>query len=78
MNRGGGAQQGRPFLQYLGPASGGRESGYQTASYQRVTQAMAKKAIVNAYNIGVTYLRVSATGYFPNAFSHPWNNDLKL
>jgi hypothetical protein len=66
------------FLQYLGHASGGRESGYQTASYQRVTQAMAKKAIVDAHNIGVTYLRVSATGYFPTTFSHPWNSDLRL
>jgi hypothetical protein len=66
------------FLQYLGHASGGRESGYQVGSYQRVTQAMAKKAIVDAHNVGVTYLRVSATGYHPVAFRPPWNSDLRL
>ena len=66
------------FPQYLGHASGGRNSGYQVESYQRVTQAMAKKAIVDAHNIGVTYLRVSATGYYPIAFDQPWRSDLKL
>jgi hypothetical protein len=30
---------------------------------------MAEKAIVDARNIGVTYLRVSATGYYPDAYS---------
>jgi hypothetical protein len=66
------------FLQYLGHASGGRNSGYQVESYQKVTQAMAKKAIVDAHNIGVTTLRVSATGYYPIAFDQPWSSDLEL
>jgi hypothetical protein len=66
------------FLQYLGHASGGRNKGYQVESYQRVTQAMAKKAIVDAHNIGVTYLRVSATGYYPIAFDQTWRSDLQL
>lgn len=37
------------FLQYLGSTSRGRDSvKYPKASYQQVTQAMAKKAIVEA------------------------------
>jgi hypothetical protein len=66
------------FLQYLGHASGGRESGYQVERYQRVTQAMARKAIVDAHDIGVTYLRVSVTGYYPIEFDQPWRSDLSL
>jgi len=66
------------FLQYQGRTSGGRESGYQINSYQKVTQAMAKKAIVDAHYIGVSYLRVSATGFHPVTYGKPWDSDLQL
>jgi hypothetical protein len=66
------------FLQYLGHASGGRESGYRQAQYRRVTRAMAEKAIVDAQDIGVTYLRVSATGYYPDTFRKSQPSDLSL
>jgi hypothetical protein len=66
------------FLQYLGRASGGRESGYQIDSYRKVTRVMAEKAIVDAHNSGVTYLRVSATGYYPVTYGRPWSSDLQL
>lgn len=49
------------FLQYLGLASGGDGSN----QYRTVTQAMAQKAIADAANSGVPYLRISATGYWP-------------
>jgi hypothetical protein len=52
------------FLQYLGQASGGDGS----PAYRAVTRAMAKKAIGDAKNIGVSYLRVSVMGYFPIAY----------
>jgi hypothetical protein len=66
------------FLQYLGHASGGWGSGYRQAQYQRVTRAMGEKAIVDAQDIGVTYLRVSATGYHPATFRRSQPSDLGL
>jgi len=58
--------------QYTGLASGGDGS----ARYRRVTQAMGKKAIADARDAGVTYLRVSATGFAPSAYSRPGDLDL--
>ena len=60
------------FKQYLGTASGG-DGGM---SYRRVTQGMAKKAIADAHDIGVLYLRISATGYAPSAYGEPGDLDL--
>ena len=59
-------------LQYLGRASGGNG----TTRFQKVTQAMARKSIVDARNIDVTLFRVSATGFDPVAFGHPGDLDL--
>jgi hypothetical protein len=60
------------FLQYLGQASGGDGS----PPYREVTRAMAKKALWDARNVGVSYLRVSVMGYFPVAYSQKGNLDL--
>jgi hypothetical protein len=46
------------FAQYTGTASGG-DGG---PAYRRVTRAMAKKAIADAADIGVRYMRVSMSG----------------
>ncbi|HNA85755.1 MAG TPA: Ig-like domain-containing protein [Nitrospira sp.] len=46
------------FAQYTGTASGGDGS----PAYLRVTRAMAKKAIADAADIGVRYMRVSLSG----------------
>ena len=59
-------------LQYLGRASGGNG----TTRFQKVTQAMARKSIVDARNIDVTLFRVSATGFDPVAFGQPGDLDL--
>lgn len=58
--------------QYMGKASGGDG----TERYRRVTQAMGRKAIADAHDAGVTYLRISATGFAPSAFGHPGDMDL--
>lgn len=58
--------------QYLGTASGGDGS----EPYRRVTVAMARKAIRDAADIGVTYFRVAATGFSPNAPGQPGDLDL--
>ena len=60
------------FTQYQGVASGG-DGG---PSYQRVTQAMGKKAIADAHDIGVPFLRISATGYAPSVYGKPGDLDL--
>jgi hypothetical protein len=60
--------------QYLGTASGGNGS----AAYQRVTQAMAKKAIADAHDIGVPFMRVAAAGFAPSAYGQPGQLDLWL
>ena len=60
------------FAQYQGVASGG-DGGPR---YQRVTQAMGKKAIADAHDIGVSFLRISATGYAPSVYGKP--GDLEL
>lgn len=60
------------FLQYLGLASGG-DGG---PAFQRVTTAMARKAMADARDTGVRYLRVSATGYAPSAYGRPGDLDL--
>jgi hypothetical protein len=60
------------FLQYLGTASGGDGS----LAYRKVTQAKAKKAIIDAKNIGVTYFRISVTGYGPDVHNSPGDLDL--
>jgi len=58
--------------QYTGLASGGDGS----ARYRRITQAMGRKAIADARDAGVTYLRVSASGFAPSAYSRPGDLDL--
>jgi len=58
--------------QYLGRAGGG----FTSPAYQRVSQAMAKKAIIDAKNIGVTYFRVPVTGYNPSGYDIPGDLDL--
>lgn len=62
------------FKQYLGVASGGDGS----AAYQRVTQGMAKKAIADARDIGVSFFRISATGYAPSVYDKSGDLDLWL
>jgi hypothetical protein len=62
------------FQQYLGRASGGDG----TLKYQRMTQAMARKAMADAADIGATYFRVSATGYAPSAYGKQGDLDLWL
>lgn len=58
--------------QYTGLASGGDGS----VRYRRVTKAMGRKAIADARDAGVTYLRVSATGYAPSVYGRPGDLDL--
>jgi len=53
--------------QYLGRASGGDGSDH----YRKVTRAMGQKAIVDARDANVSYLRISATGFAPSAFNRP-------
>ena len=53
--------------QYTGLASGGDGS----TRYRKVTQAMGRKAIADARDAGVTYLRVAATGFAPSAYNRP-------
>ena len=60
------------FKQYLGTASGG-DGGM---SYRRVAQGMAKKAIADAHDIGVPFLRISATGFHPSVYGEPGDLDL--
>jgi Cellulase (glycosyl hydrolase family 5)/Bacterial Ig domain len=60
------------FAQYQGVASGG-DGGPR---YQRVTQAMGRKAIADAHGIGVAFLRISATGYAPSVYGKPGDLDL--
>lgn len=49
------------FMQYLGSASGGDQS----PEHQRVTKAMAKKAITDAATYSISYFRLAIAGYFP-------------
>jgi hypothetical protein len=58
--------------QYTGLASGGDGS----TRYRRITQAMGRKAIADARDAGVTYLRVSASGFAPSAYNRPGDLDL--
>lgn len=60
------------FQQYLGRAGGG----FTGTAYQEVSQAMARKAIIDASNIGVTYFRISATGSLPASYGIPGDLDL--
>jgi hypothetical protein len=60
------------FKQYLGTASGG-DGGL---AYRRVTQGMAKKAIADAHDIGVSFLRISATGFAPASYGKSGDLDL--
>jgi Big-like domain-containing protein len=46
--------------------------------YRRVRQAMAKKAILDARDTGLGFLRVAVTGYGPSDFDTRINNDLAL
>jgi hypothetical protein len=61
-------------LQYIGRASGGDGS----AEYIKVTRAMARKAIDDASHLGVTYFRVSATGFSPSRAGKTGDLDLWL
>ena len=58
--------------QYTGMASGGDGS----APYQKVEQAMARKAIVDAKRIGISYFRVAISGFAPNTYNTPGDLDL--
>ena len=58
--------------QYLGNASGGDGSG----RYRNVTVRMARKALADARDAGVRFLRVSATGFAPAAPGQPGDLDL--
>ena len=60
------------LIQYLGTASGGDGS----AEYRRVTRAMGKKAIIDAHNIGLKYLRVAVAGYAPITYGQRGDLDL--
>lgn len=60
------------FLQYLGTASHGDGS----AAYRQVTRDMARKAIGDAKNLGVSYFRVSVMGYFPVVHGQTGNLEL--
>jgi len=56
------------FLQYLGKSG-------DTAN-QKITKAMARKAIVDAKNIGISYMRFAATGYAPASINASGDLDL--
>jgi hypothetical protein len=58
--------------QYLGTASGGDGS----ERYRKVTIAMARKAMADARDLGVPFLRFAAAGYSP--IQHGGDSDLKL
>jgi hypothetical protein len=58
--------------QYTGRASGGDGS----PVYRKVTQAMGRKAIADARDANVAYLRVSAPGFAPSAYHRPGDLDL--
>jgi len=58
--------------QYLGTASGGEGS----ERYRKVTVAMARKSLADAANVGVSFVRVSATGFAPAAFNRAGDLDL--
>ncbi|MDQ7051869.1 MAG: Ig-like domain-containing protein, partial [candidate division KSB1 bacterium] len=60
------------FKQYQGTPMGA----YAGSAYQKVSRAMAKKAIVDAANAGITYFRVSVTGFQPAAYGEPGDLDL--
>jgi hypothetical protein len=60
--------------QYLGYASGGNGS----PAYQRITRAMGRKAILDAREAGLTFLRVSMSGYSPVVHNGPHNDVLPL
>ncbi len=62
------------FLQYLGRNGGGAGG----EAYQRVSKAMAKKAIIDAAQRGITYFRISATGYAPTQYGEAGDLDLWL
>jgi Big-like domain-containing protein len=59
------------FRQYLGKSGDAK----QDASYQKVSQALARKAMLDARNIGVTYFRVGITGIAPQSFDSPGELD---
>ena len=58
--------------QYIGRASGGDGS----EKYLNVEKAMAKKALVDASKVGVTFVRIAAAGYEPIAQGR--HSDLEL
>jgi hypothetical protein len=58
--------------QYLGRASGGDGS----ATYRKVTQAMARKALDDASDYGIPFIRASATGFAPSTFGEAGDLDL--
>lgn len=58
--------------QYLGTASGGNGS----YTFQKVTKAMAEKALDDAYDIGASFVRVAVTGITP--FQIGQRGDLNL
>ena len=59
-------------MQYTGKASGGDGSD----NYRKVTTAMAKKAIADAQDAQVKYMRIAITGFAPSAYNRP--SDLSL
>jgi hypothetical protein len=60
------------FEQYLGLASGGDGS----PAFQKVTKAMARKAMADAKSTGVNYFRVGVTGFSPVQYDTPSDLDI--
>jgi Cellulase (glycosyl hydrolase family 5) len=58
--------------QYTGKASGGDGS----LRYRNVTSAMARKALADAHELGVRFVRISATGFAPAAYGRSSDLDL--
>jgi hypothetical protein len=61
-------------LQYLPPSAVAPE---QAAPYNYIRRAMAKKAIADAHDAGLSFLRVAVTGFWPVNFGDK-RNDLTL
>src|SRR5438105_12098276 len=61
------------FLQYLPPSAPTPNA----EGYHYITRAMAKKAIADARDAGLAFLRVAVTGYWPVGFGNQ-PNDLAM
>jgi hypothetical protein len=70
--RGVGANKYDLLRQYLGRASGGDGS----AKYRKVTEAMARKALDDAGDYGIPFVRISASGFAPSKVGETGDLDL--